>query len=415
MDIQEYCETHEEETVVVGVDDEEILFVLPSNRYMLVNHMLYNMGAEYLFIDKSSLSLDDYMQSLSSTELVLHMLGEVHFDWHWNSNGNGSKEYVGRLPVRMAKFMKKTFDIKLSDNVKALLGEHARRHMIPTSGVPIDFVCGATWDAGDYGDDSSCFWNERNGVGRRLTEGKVWAARYYESDHPTRGDGRAWFLPGYIKPEYALAFNFYGSLHSEQFTALLVSHFTKLSGVKYAAISEHMSNCCENCEFWYNRDAVVFLPESDVDTFRAKRVCLDGATSNWVHSDAVKHPCEYYHNESEDDVETCDECGCELDWDGNCTCANHCCKCSQSINCWKCGDERNGDGNCVSTNGCSLSVVCQECGCNLDYEQCVCTCARCHCTLSVYNCDECGHELEDDFCTNEGCSLCVVEVTDETT
>lgn len=286
------------------------------------------------------------------------------FAWVWKVGGKG--EYVGTFPKRVAKWLYQKHGIKLSAQQLSIIGNKVSAHCERNIQYTFDFTSSLDWDAGDFGDDGSCFWSCRAGARDMLEENGGKAVRFYTDDG--RGYARAWLAPvdnGWI------VFNGYG-LESLQIARIL-SHYW---GAYYK--KARLVNNGETCGvLWVNRgQGYIIANQSD---------CKDSYDLGW---DDVRTggDCCYYCDEY---IEAGDGYG----FGGDTYCEG--CYNEMFFFCNDCdGDCHNDDHNMVGDDS-----VCDDC---LDayYSRCV-------------NCDEYHRDTTKGPDSEERCASCHSEHVNE--
>lgn len=85
------------------------------------------------------------------------------WEWAWvvTKDQSGHK-IVGTFPKRAARWLKKEWNLKLTTQHVAEIGNIARAHTIETERVLFDLTQDFDWSRGNYGDPGSCFWGDYN-------------------------------------------------------------------------------------------------------------------------------------------------------------------------------------------------------------------------------------------------------------
>ena len=99
-------------------------------------------------------------------------------DWRWEwiiPKGT----YCGTLPKRIAQYLYKEHHIKIPASDLAKLGTVLSEH---TKGMKFtfDFTKTFDWKAGDFGDNGSCFWGDRNRAKDMILDLRGCAIRFWE-------------------------------------------------------------------------------------------------------------------------------------------------------------------------------------------------------------------------------------------
>lgn len=139
----------------------------------------------------------------------------------------------GSFPKRIASYMYKTYNVKLSSQIMRSIGNTAQQNS--TQGeVIFDFTRQISWSAGAFGDDGSCFWTDYNGARIAMMRAGIGAIRFYSplTGRATimRGQSRAWFFP---HEEHFVLFNAYGFMQARSIANFLGQLF---GGHKYTPI-----------------------------------------------------------------------------------------------------------------------------------------------------------------------------------
>lgn len=103
--------------------------------------------------------------------------------------------YSGTFPKRVASFLYRERQIKLTPEQQSEVGNIAKRHCTKSSIFIFDITDKFDWDAGDFGDAGSCYWSDRRGARRVLSHYNARAIRFYRPDKPEKGMARAWLAP----------------------------------------------------------------------------------------------------------------------------------------------------------------------------------------------------------------------------
>lgn len=137
-------------------------------------------------------------------------------DWNWDwliTQG----EYRGTFPKRVAKYFALVHNIKLDANELSTIGSIAKKYC-PTGEFTVDLTHKFDWEAGDFGDRGSCFWNGSADARKVLKRNKALAIRFY--DQLGKGNARAWVAQA---PFGWVVFNGYG--HSTPTIARILADY----------------------------------------------------------------------------------------------------------------------------------------------------------------------------------------------
>jgi len=126
-------------------------------------------------------------------------------DWSWDWVYTDGK-YRGKLPNRVAAWIKSYYGLKLTSEQRSMLGNIARKHLCTKDCYTVDFTDEFDWEAGDFGDLGSCFWDANAAAREVMEENGVLAIRFYDEDG--KGFGRAWLYE--LSTNAWVLFNAYG-------------------------------------------------------------------------------------------------------------------------------------------------------------------------------------------------------------
>lgn len=147
-----------------------------------------------------------------------------------NSLGTEWTNTRGNFPKRMFKALKK-IGIVLTQIELSEIGTIAAGHCLKHSDWLVDVVGEFNWDAGDFGDSGSCFWESRKPARVVMEEHDFLALRFYEEVNG-KGLARCWIGYNTKSTEpVAVVFNAYSknSVVSLLTMARLLSFATNLS------------------------------------------------------------------------------------------------------------------------------------------------------------------------------------------
>lgn len=208
-------------------------------------------------------------------------------DWSWEWKvAHGT--YAGTLSKRIQSLVFKKFDIKLPESIVTNLGNLANQHTLTGRSFIFDFDNTLEWEAGDFGDDGSCFWTDKSYILPTLQHFGGLALRLWHqaANGQYTGVGRALLLPyvakqqsGYhpeewAKPDALLVFNGYGkdmanygksSISSQRYGKMQVLDYARLLalflGVSYQRVRMRV-NASYSSPLYINNDgnAVVVGP-----------------------------------------------------------------------------------------------------------------------------------------------------------
>lgn len=140
-------------------------------------------------------------------------------------------EYRGKLPKRIASFLKKEYNIKLTSEQRTAIGNIAKSYMLSDINYTFDLVDKFDWKDGDFGDGDSCFWGTNALALDVLMKEGVLAIRFYdESLADCPGSGRAWIYKW--DQNTWILFNSYG-LETRAAAGVLAKFLTKDTGEQW--------------------------------------------------------------------------------------------------------------------------------------------------------------------------------------
>ena len=114
--------------------------------------------------------------------------------WEWKTKS-------GLLPKRIAKAIFKLSEVNLSEKQLTMIGTLAKKECNTKGNIYYDIVHEITWERGEFGDSSSCYWQGRKNMRRFIIDHGGGAIRlYHRTDNKNflngfEGYARCWFLP----------------------------------------------------------------------------------------------------------------------------------------------------------------------------------------------------------------------------
>ena len=127
-----------------------------------------------------------------ATGIYLGNLTDSYYELHESHNGFWEWETSeGKWPKRFAKWYKDAYRCKLSNDILGKIGDIAVRSIGDKEYVwDVDYQIG--WDAGDFGDNVSCFWTTNRGAKDMLRDNGGFALRLWEPERIYFGMARCW-------------------------------------------------------------------------------------------------------------------------------------------------------------------------------------------------------------------------------
>jgi len=207
-----------------------------NSEYILLNEdtiniIIKSIITEYILSGKGAKTID-----------VVSLLNDI--EWQWMTNR-------GSLSKRIGKWLKQKYDIAITSELSTAIGNTARKFLLKDQTYYFDFADKVNWNAGEFGDHSSCFWygtrvqhrtlqkisNDETMCAIRLFKQHSTASGYLkvpddvyyvDKEHYYKGISRAWMsIDKYQDSRVLTIFNGYG-LTTVQIAAL-VSSFLGMS------------------------------------------------------------------------------------------------------------------------------------------------------------------------------------------
>lgn len=253
-------------------------------------------------------------------------------------NEDGNIEWItreGKLPRRIQKAYFQKAKVKLTAEQVSEFGNVAQRFLAKANSYFVDFTNKIDWDAGDFGDNGSCFWDDREDAKVIITNASGFAVRLWEQTEKTyRSLARCWAIP---QDKKLFIFNAYGAdLHTfaNVLSAMLKMPISRInlqnnddthgllyvnSGRGYAIGTNDLSHwdfkldvfweTCENCrntvtnnDFEYNGYA--YCEECYYDLFFPCDKCEDTSSRDDMSEVDGLTVCESCYN----DANVCEQC-----------------------------------------------------------------------------------------------------------
>ena len=239
---------------------------------------------------------------------ALHLYTEVaQKNTRWRLEINRSiggpvwKTERGTFPKRVSNYMYKTYDIKLQSSIMRNIGNIAQQNS--TEGkVIFDFTRRILWNAGEFGDDGSCFWTDYGGSRIAMMRVGIGAVRIYDSSGEF-GRGRAWFFPVFSDAKQFVLFNAYGIMQAR----LIANFLSQLFGeYKYRQIHightylDTIHHSAGTYELYQNSDG--YIIHNKPSTARINFPVLDGrrpehGTRRWAQTNLPSKGNKWFDKE----------------------------------------------------------------------------------------------------------------------
>lgn len=287
------------------------------------------------YISSQRMATDDIWKAQNSENVHAQnsYLNPLPDDWNWTWVITGKGEYVGTFPKRVSKYYFNKYGLKCPNEFLQQLGNIARQHSNEQVDYHFDFTDTFDWNAGDFGDNGSCFWGGHSQAREILQENGARAIRFY--DESGKGYARAWIAV--IENDSYILFNGYGFKSSPTLTcARVLATFLGLSykkisldnngntgGVLYINNGGYIIgtadsiakksyydlhygddyHTCENCGDTLNEDDAYYTPNDEMlcqDCFY--EVCQDCYVCGETH---WRDDCTWVESTNEDVCERC--------------------------------------------------------------------------------------------------------------
>lgn len=151
-----------------------------------------------------------------------------NWQWRWMIQRG---EYRGTFPARISQYYYRVHGITIDDDLKTAVGNTARSYSSERAFYRFEFVNRIDWEAGDYGDDGSCYWTFNTGGRYMLQENGGMAMRFHTDDG--HGYARAWLVE--IEDGLYILFNGYGFRGNS--TLMIAAIFAAFTGLNYKRIA----------------------------------------------------------------------------------------------------------------------------------------------------------------------------------
>lgn len=152
-------------------------------------------------------ALDDWDRLPDLPDGQYPQIDRYRWEWDWTIQKG---TFRGTLVKRVQMFYKQVFGINLSDLVLREVGNIAAANRSKPETYYFEFVNEFAWQAGDFGDSGSCFWQSRTRDKYALLYNQVWAVRFYTDETKHQGKARAWVAIDRPDENSMIVFNGYG-------------------------------------------------------------------------------------------------------------------------------------------------------------------------------------------------------------
>lgn len=296
-------------------------------------------------------------------------------DWNWSVVVQ-SGEWRGKIAVRIKNYYWKTYGIEIPDSIVAEIGTLASRYIERSSEYLLKFVFKIDWNAGDFGDDVSCFWGGRSSAKNIITSNGGGAIQFFDPEKPERGIGRCWFAPETPKSGMITIFNGYGrhkSFLGDQTETIAKVLAQWVNGTYHQIVLKNNKQDSGVLFVNNSRGFIIAAKQSSASTLTSydlhwkdksigtchvsRRIIMEGDNYQTINGRLVLS--EYV----EEHYTTCDRCG-DLNWRGDLTTVHDdliCTSCYQdhTFACVNCGD-RDFEEHMQWLDGEGMSV-CRDC------------------------------------------------------
>lgn len=353
------------------------------------------------------------MIALSADHLHHYLHDTLNWKWTWTVNGKG--EYIGTLPKRLGKFVKKTYGINLSNETLQAIGNIANQYTEQEQSYTFDVTNVVDWGKSDFGQRSSCWWGtdaiqllEQNGAAIRFWE-------EVESRHIDEkilnGYGRVWVVPCKPKANTFIIFNGYGMADGYNSTLIMARVLASHFGLSYKQIS--LTNNEGSGEVYINSGGYVIGPSDAIEGIYshelawgedARHTCADCG-------DPISDDDPYFFDDNNDEY-VCHQC-----YEQNWTTCENCGNATRTDDArqvyrfgyrnrrqemtWCDHCHENETATCCNCDETWITDLCVEVGTGGDW-------ACPDCAEDTTECVGCGYRFfNDDFFEHDGKSYCV--------
>lgn len=362
---------------VTGIDDNSMDMIKSFVTYM-INENMDNI------VDNIETNKFEYFKGTDGYKMIdsgnvrgnldNHRIG----DWFFSDDklfnnlvGRDISNSQGKFAKRLTKALKnycglnlKKLDCEVTNkndetikiNAVSHIGNLVNKATTKTTNYHIDLTYNLDWDAGDYGDSGSCYWNDHIGARQMIENTTGGAVRFYtKDDNNYRGHGRMFILP-YTENKKVLGFVIFNSYGGK--LAARAKIMEQLTGLKSKPV-RFTNNGQSTGKLWINGTEGYYLYKED---------------NSITEIDMSIDTCQSYNGEHSH-PNTCDKCGdgFDLDYSGawvdeNTTICQHCLDLYYT-QCDDCGNyDHDNDAQSLAND--SNAQICSDCAVGDFYYNC---------------------------------------------
>lgn len=155
-------------------------------------------------LQNQDLTQDEW--AILNPTMTARFLNPLPKTWQWVWMFTDGK-YRGSFPKRVRSYYKKAHGIKCPNPLITKLGNIARRHTEESPSYKFMIVNEFDWQAGDFGDGSSCYWTDNEDARYMLWDNDARAICFFDNDG--KGYARAWLVE-VEDDDFFIVFNGYG-------------------------------------------------------------------------------------------------------------------------------------------------------------------------------------------------------------
>jgi hypothetical protein len=201
-------------------------------------------------------------------------------------------EFTGKLPKRIASYLKKKTNLALSADAQSKIGNLFNEYNLNRGVYQFDFTDRLNWQRGEFGDHGSCFWDDRR-YALDIIASNGYAVRFYKnSNGELKGHARAWVAPHFPRQGEITVFNAYG-FTLEKVAVILAKYFD----AKFTTIELYNFGDADATLYINGAMGAVISKEDDLSKIAGKMFDLEWVGSN---GSASSYDEDEYDNEDED-------------------------------------------------------------------------------------------------------------------